>query len=81
MTEFEIISWRDQPLVILKAAVKGAHLNNFFSIGWILILFMVDGGLIKVLRKKGKKILLPACTNACTLFCTNGQNLPPQNFA
>ena len=34
--------WRDQPLVVLKMTSQEADLNNFFSIGWIPILFMVD---------------------------------------
>ena len=43
---------RDQPLVVVKMTSKGAGLNNFFSIGWISILFMVDRGHMKVLQKK-----------------------------
>ena len=61
-------SWMDQPLVVLKMTSKGDDLNNFFSIGWILILFMVDREHMKVLRKKCKFFPFFACTSACTLF-------------
>ena len=75
-----ILAWRDQPLVVVKMTSKGAGLNNFFSIGWISILFMVDRGHMKVLRKKCKFFPFSACTSACTLFCTSGRKFFSQNF-
>ena len=71
---------RDQPLVVPKMTSKAAHLNNFFSIGWVLILFMVDGEHITFLWKKGKKPFFLACTLFFTLFCTSRKKIFPQNF-
>ena len=48
---------------------------TFFSIGWILILFMVDRGHMKVLQKKGKIFHFFVCTSGRKFFSQNfGQN-------